>query len=142
MDRWLSLIPAVLLALSLAACGQVEPDAPAPGGAVPPAAADSPLAEGEDAAETPRAVMTGGALYYDTGRESSVTGRCGNLDGEITSRCAADALPERTGNATSPGPTAGSAARRRARWKSTWTTGPGRSFPSRRRDIRGAVPFP
>lgn len=97
MDRWLSLIPAVLLALSLAACGQVEPDAPAPGGAVPPAAADSPLAEGEDASETPRAVMTGGALYYDTGRESSVTGRCGNLDGEITSRCAADALPEKDG---------------------------------------------
>ena len=86
MDRWLSLIPAVLLALSLAACGQVEPDAPAPGGAVPPAAADSP-----------RAVMTGGVLYYDTGRESSVTGRCGNLDGEITSRCAADALPEKDG---------------------------------------------
>ena len=97
MDRWLSLIPAVLLALSLAACGQVEPDAPAPGGAVPPAAADSPLAEGEDASETPRAVMTGGVLYYDTGRESSVTGRCGNLDGEITSRCAADALPEKDG---------------------------------------------
>lgn len=97
MDRWLSLIPAVLLALSLAACGQVEPDAPASGGAVPPAAADSPLAEGEDASETPRAVMTGGALYYDTGRESSVTGRCGNLDGEITSRCAADALPEKDG---------------------------------------------
>ena len=32
-----------------------------------------------------------------TGRESSVTGRCGNLDGEITSRCAADALPEKDG---------------------------------------------
>ena len=94
MDRWLSLIPAVLLALSLAACGQVEPDAPAPGGAVPPAAADSPLAEGEDASETPRAVMTGGALYYDTGRESSVTGRCGNLDGEITSQVDGTKLPD------------------------------------------------
>ena len=30
-------------------------------------------------------VMAGGAMYYDTGRESTVTGRCGVMDGEITS---------------------------------------------------------
>ena len=30
-------------------------------------------------------VMADGAMYYDTGRESSVTGRCGVMDGEITS---------------------------------------------------------
>ena len=30
-------------------------------------------------------VMAGGAMYYDTGKESTVTGRCGVMDGEITS---------------------------------------------------------
>ena len=30
-------------------------------------------------------VMADGAMYYDTGRESTVTGRCGVMDGEITS---------------------------------------------------------
>ena len=30
-------------------------------------------------------VMADGAMYYDTGRESTVTGRCGDMDGEITS---------------------------------------------------------
>lgn len=30
-------------------------------------------------------VMVAGKLYYDTGRESTVTGRCGVMDGEITS---------------------------------------------------------
>lgn len=29
-------------------------------------------------------VMADGAMYYDTGRESTVTGRCGVMDGEIT----------------------------------------------------------
>ena len=30
-------------------------------------------------------VMADGAMYYDTGRESTVTGRCGVMDGEISS---------------------------------------------------------
>ena len=30
-------------------------------------------------------VMIDGRLYYDTGRESTIIGRCGNMDGEITS---------------------------------------------------------
>ena len=30
-------------------------------------------------------VRVNGKLYYDTGRESTISGRCGNMDGEITS---------------------------------------------------------
>ena len=30
-------------------------------------------------------VRVNGKLYYDTGRESTTSGRCGNMDGEITS---------------------------------------------------------
>ncbi len=30
-------------------------------------------------------VRVSGKLYYDTGRESTISGRCGNMDGEITS---------------------------------------------------------
>ena len=30
-------------------------------------------------------VMVDGSLYYDTGKESAKTGRCGTMDGEITS---------------------------------------------------------
>ena len=97
MNRWFALIPAVLAAFSLTACGQVETD----GGTVPPAAKTTVQEPGDTPdtapAEVPRAVMADGVLYCDAGRESSVTGRCGNLDGEITARCAADALPQKDG---------------------------------------------
>ena len=32
-----------------------------------------------------RLVMIDGTLYYDTGNESTITGRCGTFDGNITS---------------------------------------------------------
>ena len=38
-------------------------------------------------------VMADGAMYYDTGRESAVTGRCGVMDGEITSAVAQTEVP-------------------------------------------------
>lgn len=44
--------------------------------------------------ETPvRMVFFHGTLYRDTGRESTVDGRCGVMDGEITSTVEADETP-------------------------------------------------
>lgn len=43
--------------------------------------------------EPPRMVMVDGVLYADTGRPSSVTARCGTMDGEITSTVEAGQVP-------------------------------------------------
>lgn len=39
-------------------------------------------------------VKVNGTLYFDTGYESSVTGRCGNMDGTIDSECAGSEIPK------------------------------------------------
>lgn len=39
-------------------------------------------------------IMVNGTLYYDTGRESTLTGRCGTFDGEITSSVDGSETPE------------------------------------------------
>ncbi len=38
-------------------------------------------------------VRVNGKLYYDTGRESTISGRCGNMDGEITSTVDGTEIP-------------------------------------------------
>ena len=38
-------------------------------------------------------VMIDGKLYYDTGEESNITGRCGVMDGEITSTVDGTQIP-------------------------------------------------
>ncbi|MCM1279284.1 MAG: DUF5301 domain-containing protein, partial [Robinsoniella sp.] len=38
-------------------------------------------------------VMVNDKLYYDTGKESTVSGRCGNMDGEITSEVDGSEIP-------------------------------------------------
>ena len=38
-------------------------------------------------------VRINGKLYYDTGRESTISGRCGNMDGEITSTVDGTEIP-------------------------------------------------
>lgn len=38
-------------------------------------------------------VMIDGKLYIDTGKESTLNGRCGNMDGEITSAVDASQMP-------------------------------------------------
>ena len=43
--------------------------------------------------ELPRAVMVNGEIYFDTDQKSTVTGRCGNMDGNIDSECDANELP-------------------------------------------------
>ena len=43
--------------------------------------------------ELPRAVMVNGDIYIDTNQKSTLTGRCGNMDGNIDSECDANELP-------------------------------------------------
>ncbi len=43
--------------------------------------------------DVPPMVMVNGILYLDTGKESTVTGRCGMLDGEITSSVDSTEIP-------------------------------------------------
>lgn len=38
-------------------------------------------------------VMVDGKLYYDTGKESTISGRCGVMDGEITSSVDGSEIP-------------------------------------------------
>ena len=38
-------------------------------------------------------VRVNGKLYYDTGKESTISGRCGNMDGEITSTVDGTEIP-------------------------------------------------
>lgn len=38
-------------------------------------------------------VRINGKLYYDTGKESTVSGRCGNMDGEIASTVDGTKIP-------------------------------------------------
>ena len=38
-------------------------------------------------------VMVDGKLYYDTGKESTISGRCGVMDGEITSTVDGSEIP-------------------------------------------------
>ena len=37
--------------------------------------------------------MVDGKLYYDTGKESTISGRCGVMDGEITSTVDGSEIP-------------------------------------------------
>ena len=38
-------------------------------------------------------VMVDGKLYHDTGKESTISGRCGVMDGEITSTVDGSEIP-------------------------------------------------
>ena len=51
----------------------------------------------ESFSDLPTMVMNGNLLYLDTGRESSVTGRCGVMDGEILSSVDAGKIPSENG---------------------------------------------
>lgn len=78
----------MISALLLTGCGRERGDASPSNAAVPSASAKT-----EETKEVPQAVLVDGALYYSTGQESTVTGRCGVMDGEITSSVAAGQLP-------------------------------------------------
>ena len=88
MKRMLSLLLALALCGALAGCGGQD-------------SSSSDGSDGSDASAPgifmPRMFMVDGVLYEDTGRESTVDGRCGNMDGEITSSVEAWQQPEEDG---------------------------------------------
>lgn len=101
MKRMLLLTLTLALTLGLlAGCGATP--APGRGGrenpvtqsTQEPEAPASSQAQGEpEPADLPPLVMVDGILYQDTGRESTLTGRCGVLDGEITSEVDSREVP-------------------------------------------------
>ena len=105
MKRVLSLLLALALCGVLAGCG-------GQGGASSSVGSDTSA----PGVFMPRMFMADGVLYEDTGRESTVEGRCGNMDGEITSSVESWQQPEEDGQAS-----AIRSAWRRARWRSSRT---------------------
>lgn len=101
MKRMLLFSLALALTLGLlAGCGATP--APGRGGSEnpvtqstqePEAPASSQVQGEPEPADLPPLVMVDGQLYQDTGRESTLTGRCGVLDGEITSEVDSREVP-------------------------------------------------
>lgn len=97
MKRLLLLTLALGLTLGLlTGCGQSVSPASHSVPAVQSAPEESSPAETQDQvapADLPPLVMVDGQLYQDTGRESTLIGRCGVLDGEITSTVPSQEVP-------------------------------------------------
>ena len=80
-----------LLALLLTGCGNAElknADAEIGSQSTDDAAALPDTTEQKPVADAPMMVMVDNTLYQSTGEVSTVDGRCGNMDGEITSQTA------------------------------------------------------
>lgn len=92
MKRMLSLLLALALCGALAGCGvQDEPVS-----SVEPSNCPGVFSE-EDPESLPRMLMVNGVLYEDAGCEDTTEGRCGNMDGEITSSVESWQQPEEDG---------------------------------------------
>ena len=77
MRKWSILLVAAVLALTIALVSIISNDpAPIPEEDEPDSPAVSEV--------LPEMVRIDGVLYQTTGQESTITGRCGNMDGEIT----------------------------------------------------------
>ena len=99
MKPLLLLILALGLTLGLlTGCGQSGASASHSVPAVQSAPEEPSPADTQDPAtpaDLPPLVMVDGQLYQDTGRESTLTGRCGVLDGEITSAVSSQKVPRK-----------------------------------------------
>lgn len=51
------------------------------------------ISNSETGANLPRMIRVNGIIYTDTGKESAVTARCGNMDGQVTSAVAPSETP-------------------------------------------------
>lgn len=103
-----------LLALLLTGCGNAEPktaESEVGAQSTDDAAALPDTTEQKPVADAPMMVMVDNTLYQSTGEVSTVDGRCGNMDGEITSQTGQTARthPPRTASPTSAQATAISA---------------------------------
>ena len=86
MKRMLSLLLALALCGALVGCG-VQDSSSSSGGPVSSA----------PGIYMPRMLMVDGVLYEDAGCENTTEGRCGNMDGEITSSVESWQQPEEDG---------------------------------------------
>lgn len=86
----LAWLAALLLALSLAACG------PAAGEGTSSSPEEGSAGSAKPAALKPM-VFVNGALYYSTGRESDIAARCGVMDGEIDKSVDSGTVPTEEG---------------------------------------------
>ncbi len=80
-----------LLALLLTGCGQSEPkttESEVGTQSTNDTATLPDTTEQKPVADAPMMVMVDGTLYQSAGEASTVDGRCGNMDGEITSQTA------------------------------------------------------
>ena len=80
-----------LLALLLTGCGQSEPkttEAEVGTQSMDDAVTLPDTTEQQPVADAPMMVMVDNTLYKSAGEASTVDGRCGNMDGEITSQTA------------------------------------------------------
>ena len=78
-------------ALLLTGCGNAEPktaESEVGAQSTDDAAALPDTTEQKPVADAPMMVMVDNTLYQSTGEVSTVDGRCGNMDGEITSQTA------------------------------------------------------
>ena len=101
MKRIRILLAVLCLAAVLTGCagkdttGRAEPVSAAAESSQPAPEAEEP-AESELSDRIPM-VMVNGALYYDTGEESTLDGRCGTYDGEITTAVEGTEIPSEDG---------------------------------------------
>lgn len=95
MKKRITGLLALLCLLSLTACGTTGAGGTnAPYEVSPTARETTPAAQEENLpSDKIPMVMVNGELYYDTGRLSDVTARCGNMDGSIDSSVDATETP-------------------------------------------------
>lgn len=83
MKKFLSVLLSASLLLIPAGCGKTDDV---------PVCEQVPQSEYDAGAICP-CLMVDGILYFDTGYPSTVSGRCGNMDGRITSSCPVSQAP-------------------------------------------------
>ena len=91
--RMVTLILALLLALSLTGCGSRDTAKDSENADIGTQSADDAstlpdTAQDRPVTDAPMMVMVDNTLYQSAGEVSTVEGRCGNMDGEITSQTA------------------------------------------------------
>ncbi|MCJ7856952.1 hypothetical protein MUJ63_11690 [Lachnospiraceae bacterium NSJ-143] len=94
MKKIWTLILMICLLFSVSGCSQKKNSNVADSNIPKEESGESGTVEGEpEKTDIIPMVMVNGSLYYDTGRESEIDGRCGNMDGEITSTVDSSEIP-------------------------------------------------
>ena len=90
MKKIVFLLLCLLAAFALIGCAESTADGDI--GAVPENGGEE-----EQMTDICPCIMVDGTLYYATGYKSTVSGRCGTMDGQITSTCAGTEVPTENG---------------------------------------------